>query len=366
MIEIYPDTKIYVACHANGSSGGPELLHQMANSLRKYLGIEAYMYYYFDFVYEKLISKIKNEYKAISSYQMYKVPYVFDIPPEDDNFKNILIVPEGLYGLSYFKNIRKGVWFLSVDNYYIWKYYIENRINLLLYKSVNKIFKVLFKKPLLNLDITSEEILKKLIELYDYKKDQLLRLADFYLFQSYYAIEHFKELNPKYYLSDYLNKDFLKTQTDLFKKENIVVYNPNKGFAFTKKIIKKGKDVRFIPLINLSRDEVIKTLQKAKVYIDFGNHPGKDRIPREAAILGCCVITGKRGSAAFFEDVPIPDEYKFEDREENIPKIVEKIKDCFENFYECYKDLEYYRQVIRSEPQKFIEDLKKIFVKVEK
>jgi hypothetical protein len=366
MIEIYPDTKIYVACHANGSSGGPELLHQLAYSLRKYLGVDAYMYYYFDFVYEKFKSKIINEYKAISNYQMYNVPYVFDIPPEDDNSKNILIVPEGLYGLSYFKNIRKGVWFLSVDNYYIWKYYIENRINLLLYKSVNKIFKILFKKPLLNFDITSEEILKKLIELYDYKKDQSLRLADFYLFQSYYAIEHFKELNPKYYLSDYLNDDFLKAQTDLTKKENIVVYNPNKGFAFTKKIIKNGKDVRFIPLINMSRDEVIKTLQKAKVYIDFGNHPGKDRIPREAAILGCCVITGKRGSAAFFEDVPIPDEYKFEDKEENIPKIVKKIKDCFENFDECCKDFEYYRQVIRSEPQKFIYDLKKIFVKVEK
>jgi hypothetical protein len=115
----------------------------------------------------------------------------------------------------------------------------------------------------------------------------------------------------------------------------------------------------------MTKEEIIKTLQRAKVYIDFGNHPGKDRIPREAAILGCCVITGKRGSAAFFEDVPIPDEYKFEDKEENIPKIIEKIKDCFRNFEERYKDFEYCREVIRNEPQKFVEDIKKIFVKVE-
>ncbi|MGC8677909.1 MAG: hypothetical protein ACP5UF_06830 [Hydrogenobaculum sp.] len=93
----------------------------------------------------------------------------------------------------------------------------------------------------------------------------------------------------------------------------------------------------------MTRDQVIETLQKAKVYIDFGNHPGKDRIPREAAILGCCVITGKRGSATFFEDVPIPEEYKFEER---------------------YQDFNYYRQVIRNEPTKFLENLKKIFVKV--
>jgi len=65
----------------------------------------------------------------------------------------------------------------------------------------------------------------------------------------------------------------------------------------------------------MPREEVIKLLQKAKVYIDFDYHPRKDRLPREAAILGCCVITRKRGSAKFFEDVPIPDEYKFEDKE---------------------------------------------------
>jgi hypothetical protein len=40
----------------------------------------------------------------------------------------------------------------------------------------------------------------------------------------------------------------------------------------------------------------------------------------------------------FPEDVPIPDEYKFEDREENISKIIEKIRDCFENFEERYKN----------------------------
>jgi hypothetical protein len=200
---------------------------------------------------------------------------------------------------------------------------------------------------------------------YDYKKDHILKLSDFYMFHSHYAFEHFKELNPKYYLSDNLNEDFLKIRTDLSKKENILVYNPKRGFTFTEKIIKIAKDIQFIPLINMSREEVIKTLQRAKVYIDFGNHPGKDRIPREAVILGCCVITNKRGSAAFYEDVPIPDEYKFEDRDENIPKIVDRIRDCFDNYEERYKDFEYYREVARNGTQRFIENLRKIFVKIE-
>jgi len=55
-----------------------------------------------------------------------------------------------------------------------------------------------------------------------------------------------------------------------------------------------------------------------------------------------------------------------DDKEENIPKIIDRIKDCFDNFDERYKDFEYYREFIKKEPSKFIDDLRKIFIKVEK
>jgi len=79
--------------------------------------------------------------------------------------------------------------------------------------------------------------------------------------------------------------------------------------------------------------------------------------------LKLCIIENSQnlGSAAFFEDVPIPDEYKFEDKKENIPKIVEKIKDCFENFEEEIKKFAKYREIIKNEQSKFIDDLKNIF-----
>jgi len=42
----------------------------------------------------------------------------------------------------------------------------------------------------------------------------------------------------------------------------------------------------------------------------------------EAAILGCRVIIGKRGSAAFHEDVSIPEEYKFaKDSKRSLVKV---------------------------------------------
>jgi len=45
-VEIYPNTKIFLACPAHIAIGGPELLHQLAYHLRKDLSIDAYMYYY--------------------------------------------------------------------------------------------------------------------------------------------------------------------------------------------------------------------------------------------------------------------------------------------------------------------------------
>ncbi|MFN3978013.1 MAG: hypothetical protein ACK4J2_05110 [Sulfurihydrogenibium azorense] len=343
-VKLFPETKIFVACPANFASGGPEILHQLVYHLINDLKVDAYMYY---FNYDKNMFKTPVH----PDYEMYNVPYVLKIDDKDDDKINILIVPEvieTLLLLPKYKKIRKGVWFLSVDYYYISKYRYFNKS----------------KKGSSFSDIYLEYKLEKLAKKYDYRNDDLLKLANFYINNSYRGMLWFKDLEPNYYLPDYyINLKFIEesVNVELSKKENIVVYNPKKGFFFTKKIIDFDKSIQFIPIENMKREEVIKTLRKAKVYIDFGFFPGPERIPKEAAMMGCCVITGKRGSAAFFEDVSIPDKYKFEDKEENIPKIVKKIKDCFENFEERYKDFDYYRQVIRNGPKRFIEDLKNIF-----
>ena len=56
--------------------------------------------------------------------------------------------------------------------------------------------------------------------------------------------------------------------------------------------------------------EVTELLMKSKIYIDFGHHPGMDRLPREAALAGCIVVTNKEGAANFRSDVPIGEEWK--------------------------------------------------------
>lgn len=75
----------------------------------------------------------------------------------------------------------------------------------------------------------------------------------------------------------------------------------------------------------------------------------KDRIPREAAILKCCVITGKRGSANNNQDILIPDEYKFSDEKKNINDILVKIEECINEYEIKILDFVSYIEKIKEE-----------------
>ena len=154
----------------------------------------------------------------------------------------------------------------------------------------------------------------------------------------------------------------VSSQDEEIPREKIVVYNPKKGFEFTKKLIQKFPEINFIPLINMSKDEVCTTLKKASVYVDFGDHPGKDRIPREAALLGCCVIISKNGSAKFSKDVQIPDEFKFQKNRNNLELIGRAIYECIENYSVQNAKFDAYRYKIGREKKVFVEEIKSIFL----
>ena len=89
-----------------------------------------------------------------------------------------------------------------------------------------------------------------------------------------------------------------------------ILFNPNKGKAITKRLMEKFPDWKFTPLKGFNREQLSQKFSTAKVYIDFGHHPGRDRLPREAAMHGCCVVTGLLGSAGNAVDIPIDSDYK--------------------------------------------------------
>jgi hypothetical protein len=99
-------------------------------------------------------------------------------------------------------------------------------------------------------------------------------------------------------------------------------------------------------------------MQSSKAYVDFGEHPGKDRIPREAAANGCCVITNQKGAAANDKDVPIPEKYKFEDPSVDADKVSALLHSICDDFKTHQDDFASYRDMIHSEKQKFDEDVR--------
>jgi len=345
-----PASKFFVAVNANAATGGPELLHQLVHNLRS-IGYQAYMYYLPN----------NHPHPVHESYEIYDNPFVREI---DDDEHNVLIVPEMYEIIRIFddyKNIQKVIWWLSVDNFIVSKcVFSPIKKNILrIGHHINRIMHY----PLLDIPNIAFALNRR-ISLFS---DKYLSMTHCHFVQSHYAYDYLLSINvdPKSisYLSDYLNDEFLDTRINMTHKEDIVLYNPAKGFRFTKKIIKMASDLNFIPIQNLSRNEVKDLLCRAKVYIDFGNHPGKDRMPREAVMCGCCVITGRRGSAANNFDININDKYKFESQSEQIYLINACIRKCITNYQDCYFDFNQYCNCIANEKKTFIDDLKSIIDK---
>ena len=90
-------------------------------------------------------------------------------------------------------------------------------------------------------------------------------------------------------------------------------------------------------------------MDESQLYIDFGHHPGKDRMPREAAIRNCMVMTSKLGSAGNDIDVGIPENYKFTSNDESLEKISKSIHYALDNYLNEIHKFEKYRETIRNE-----------------
>jgi hypothetical protein len=340
MINILPSTKIYVYCPAGAVTGGAELLHQLVDKLNRNQR-NAFIVYYGD-----------KEHNVPSDYSSYMIEIDDEIEDVSDN---IVIIYEGCYDfINKNVNIQKVLWWLSVDNFYICSAKYLNSFDSFRW---NVMFGLkFFPFRFANLFI-GNNYFKNTISLNKIRKMNVI-----HAYQSEYAhnflIQHqFSDLFP---LKDYVNTDHF-TQIDTSNREDIVLYNPKKGLNFTKKLIALSPNIRWVPIQNMTRNELVALMRKSKVYVDFGYHPGKDRLPREAAMNGCCVITGLDGSAAFFEDVPIETIYKFDKKRVLKNKIVNQIEYLISNYSSSINDFEFYRRTILNEKNDFDRQVKILF-----
>ncbi|WP_192458687.1 hypothetical protein [Musicola keenii] len=303
--------KVFVFCPGGVVTGGPELLHQFTHELRN-AGVDAQMIYY----------PIGKEYSVPERYQHYDVKISrFDRAQIKDQ---IVVVPEVVtVFLNSLPRCSAFIWWLSVDNYFFGE--IDNPT-----KRVSSILK------------------GGKLSVYAMKKYK-------HLVQSEYArlflLKH--EIESEM-LTDYLNEKHLTPVSENIQRHNIIAFNPAKGIEVTKYLIENNPDFKFIPIANMTPEQVKNLLLQSKVYIDFGSHPGKDRFPREAAMAGCCIVTGIKGSARNHVDIPIPDSYKLDsDSDEFLSKFRMLILSIFNDFAIMIKDFDGYKKIICDEPTHF-------------
>lgn len=318
--------KILVVCVGNMVTGGPEALHHLVHCMRK-LGLPAFICYHpFD-----------KQFEVPEAYQEFDVA----VAPFEDTAGHLIIFPE-VYPMEALriKNAQAAIWWLSLDNF------LERRHVSPLRDRVRYLKRSLQgRRP-----VGGIKALKRLV----------------HFSQSHYASEYIRQQEiPFTEFFEPINARFLDPRLDTGTKNRVneVLFNPSKGMKVTRQLIDQNPTVKFTPLRGLNRSQLTDKFQTAKVYIDFGHHPGRDRLPREAAIHGCCIVTGQLGSAANEVDIPIPGAYKLDQNGSSfIGNFSTLLSDIFRDFDKHHQAFNDYRARILGEPEMFMGQIRDFFL----
>ena len=286
-------------CPAKVATGGTESIHKLINEMNKVKGINAEILYVGD--------DLQNP--QPEEYSKYECDYITEFP---EHFKGCIIFPE-IFGNQVidpkYKDCIVAINWAGVD-VYDWSVPKDKR------------------------------------GLYLQRKDCI------HIAQSQYAMEHLKKMKLKgIKIEDVLNDAFFAPHISTSRLD-VVIYNgtPYKLTRFQKLIMQRCRTeygIKFQPLSGFTRAELIELMHASKLYIDFGVFSGRERLPREAAMCGCCIITSKTGAAGYHEDVPIPDSYKF--NEDQVEEAINRIRYVLEYYEECRPDFDEYRESLKKD-----------------
>jgi len=335
LMQVNSDSIFYIFCPANFATGGPEALHQLGHRLSS-LGFNVFMHYIFT----------TDQNPVHPNYLKYNLHYTDEII----NSKNNLIILPETYLAPIFKSeydvMKKIVWWLSVTNYQITFNEAKEKVKHKKFYNIKSYLNPKKYTPLPTIPAL--------------KRKKVLNLA-----HSHFSM-HFLKTNKLEVIgkiSDYMSDSFYDKIANHVKKENFVLYNPKKNGEYLERVKALCPDLSWKALINMSPDEVAHWMNKSKLYVDFGYHPGQERMPREAILMSCCVITGSQGSAAYQDDVPLPNGFKFNeavDSPEAVAKQIALTLDKFEDKIQLFSD---YKQQILAEKENFDKAVNHVFNK---
>ncbi len=323
---VYPETKIYVLCPGNNRSSTADNCHELCTQLIK-RGFKVFMVYL-------PANENFNPYNPVDEiYKKYNIPFDDGV---EDNEKNILIVPEIAANFLYVtKKTRRILWWLNVNNF----------LRDIAVRTVNH-FENILNSPM-----------PRFFSFNRYDSD-IEHWA-----QSEYARQFLKVNGVPdekiFTVTDYLDNIFFEVlPLKNSAKKNLIAYRKIQGSDFTDIVKELASGVDWQPVENLTPAVVQKLFLDAKIYVDFGEHPAKEKLVREAAVSNCVVITSKHGAAANDLDINIPAEFKFDETIKDAVKAGDKIQDALKNFEVELSKQNNFREKILREKYFFVEQIK--------
>jgi len=370
---------VFVFAPAQYYTGGVTALYQLCKNLNNY--IDTYIAF-IDTLSDEKIEKYIHQ-----NYLHFRCDHVSQSKVLDSK-DHIIVIPESRPDLiAKYKFSKKIIYWLSVDNFLVSISPISRSVAVkLLYNLISSsrfdliwFFGLSIFKRYLKNDRTYIRLLSNALkgEYYSsFARDKTVQIppADVHILQSYYVynfLTNFAKTSKMFFLHEPLEDDYLNFPISKDRKEDIVTWNTRKAYPITLKVIKalKKNKVHVVDLENVGKGNMINILGKSKIFIDIGIHPGRDRPPREAVVLGNIAVVNNHGGCFYYDDCMIEPPFKVDCYTEtkcNIDpkKVAEDILHYMENYEYYYKKyFTKFRDYILEEPklyQKEIEQLAKV------
>ncbi|MFX1716204.1 tetratricopeptide repeat protein [Paraburkholderia sp. A1RO-5L] len=326
-IALQPSYDQFVLFCPNVVTGGPEALHQLAHTINTQGGNASIAYYggqsglaYDGRVLRATYAPDPAVQEAYAMYEPLPVQEVTLSP------RTLLIFPEVLVEQArQMMSAKRAIWWLSVDN-------------------------AIAANPRLADARYASELLSDPSIIHLYQSDYARRFVE----------RHgARQVLP---LFDFINRDYLKSgATEPPRARQIVGLFPRKGADLAARFVNLNNRLPFALIQDMSRDQVRSTLSQCAIYIDFGHHPGKDRVPREAAISGAVIFLHDRGAARHYADHPLDRFYLFSDDDIETGLLHTKIQDVLAHHAEHFANQRIYRQRVVLEMDEFVLQVKTAF-----
>lgn len=342
--------KVFIFCPIGGRTGGPEAIHQFCDKLRKN-GVNSFL----------IPSATYGP--RVEQYEIYDAPLASIVDVTNDD---IIVTPESFLRLprelENHPNSRIFIWWLSVNN--------ANHKLVRNYLSVSQVppnsswKEFSFKSNIRKVKLFIKSYILRIRDLYRTRHFiQNSFHLDFnqvgHLAQSAYAGDFIKKMINKDFLmvSDYVqphkhNEEHLETQ------KNVVVFNFAKGGELVAKVEALIPEIKFVPLRKMTNFEVTRNIMTASLYLDLGHFPGKDRLPREAILLGTPVLISNRGSGRYSDDFDLDAKYRIDMNENNPSFCADMVRTLVKERQTILFDQQRFRDQVLAQESIFVNEVR--------